>query len=99
MSSQKSRERDVLQDFIRVWCRGRKHAPETGELCQECRELETYALERLARCPFDPKPRCKDCRVHCYGDQYRQRIRDVMKYAGMHYVKRGRVDWLLKYFT
>lgn len=98
MNQQKNREQAVLQDFIRVWCRGQQHSPAHEELCDDCIELETYALEKLARCPFDPKPRCKDCEVHCYRDEYREKIRNVMKYAGMHYVKRGRVDWLVKYF-
>jgi len=28
----------------------------------------------------------------------RQRIKEVMKYSGKYYVKRGRLDWLVKYF-
>ena len=28
----------------------------------------------------------------------RKRVREIMKYSGMHFVKRGSVDWLVKYF-
>ena len=56
------------------------------------------ALDRLDRCPQDPKPKCKDCAVHCYKPEYRRRIRAVMKFSGLYFVKRGRVDWLWKYF-
>jgi len=66
--------------------------------CESCNELLEYALLRLEKCPFDPKPKCKDCKVHCYKDDYRQRIREVMKFSGIHFVKRGRLDWLFKYF-
>jgi hypothetical protein len=67
-------------------------------MCESCAELLEYALLRLEKCPFDPKPKCKDCKVHCYKDDYRQRIREVMKFSGIHFVKRGRLDWLFKYF-
>jgi len=46
-----------------------------------------------------PKPKCKDCPVHCYKIEYRRRIKEVMRFSGIYFVKRGRVDWLIKYFT
>lgn len=97
------RDLAVLTRFIEVYCQKRhqsyqKHAPAGGELCDECRDLLEYATDRLARCPMDPKPKCKDCPAHCYKPQYRQRIREVMKFSGIYFVKRGRVDWLIKYF-
>jgi hypothetical protein len=91
----KQRDREMLEAFVAVYCR-KQHARD--ELCDDCRDLLAYALERLAKCPFDPKPKCRDCAVHCYAPAYRARIREVMRTAGMHFVKRGRVDWLLKYF-
>ena len=91
------RELNTLRNFIGVYCR-KKHDTKKGSLCEECRDLLDYATERLHRCPMDPKPKCRDCPVHCYKDPYRQRIREVMKFSGMYYVKRGRLDWLFKYF-
>jgi hypothetical protein len=99
------RDLAVITRFIAVFCR-EKHAAERaaagigkGELCPECRDLLDYAAERLARCPMDPKPKCKDCPVHCYKSEYRERIKEVMRFSGIYFVKRGRVDWLIKYFT
>jgi hypothetical protein len=67
-------------------------------VCQSCRELLIYAEERLARCPYDPKPKCKHCPTHCYKPAMRVRIREVMKFSGMYHIRRGRVDWLIRYF-
>lgn len=93
----KEQEKIVLRKFIHVYCQ-KKHSPPKGQMCELCNELLEYALLRLEKCPFDPKPKCKDCKVHCYKDDYRQRIREVMKFSGIHFVKRGRLDWLFKYF-
>lgn len=90
-------QKAILTRFLAVYCR-EKHAIAGGGLCGECRDLLAYAQDRLARCPLEPKPRCKDCRVHCYKPEYRNRIRRVMKFSGLYFVKRGRLDWLVRYF-
>ncbi|NIV30593.1 MAG: nitrous oxide-stimulated promoter family protein [Anaerolineae bacterium] len=89
-------ERRVLKSFIRVFCRNHHGAGQ--ELCTDCADLQAYALKRLERCPYDPKPKCKKCPTHCYRPDYRMRIKEVMKYSGIYYVKRGRLDWLVRYF-
>ena len=90
------RERRVLRSFIEVYCRD--HHGKAGGLCAECADLQEYALKRLEHCPYDPKPKCKKCPTHCYKPEYRQRIREVMKFSGIYFVKRGRLDWLVRYF-
>lgn len=92
-------ERDlmILRAFIRVYCVRKHHSPR-GVLCADCSELLSYAQARLAACPYDPKPKCKHCPTHCYKPQMRARIRAVMRYSGIYFVKRGRLDWLVKYF-
>lgn len=87
----------VVRQFIEVYCR-QNHGRPGGELCPECDDLLQYALQRLARCPMDPKPKCKACPVHCYRPDYRKRIQQVMRFSGMYLIKRGRVDWLVRYF-
>lgn len=94
----KEKDKIVLQKFILVYCQ-KKHRPSGDQICESCRELLEYALSKLEKCPFNPKPKCKDCKVHCYKDDYRQRIREVMKFSGVHFVKRGRLDWLFRYFV
>lgn len=91
------RERIVLERFIEVYCRAH-HERADDRLCPECRDLLQYALKRLEKCPYDPKPKCKACPTHCYKPAYRSRIKEVMRFSGMHFVKRGRIDWLMRYF-
>ena len=92
-----ARELSVLRSFIRVYCRA-QHAAQPGGLCAGCADLLAYAAHKLERCPFDPKPRCKQCTAHCYNAVQRAKIRQVMRFSGMWFVKRGRLDWLLRYF-
>lgn len=87
----------LLTRFIQVYCEQR-HGTKGPRLCESCADLLAYSRQRLERCPYDPKPRCKDCPTHCYRPAYRERIREVMKFSGIYFVKRGRLDWLLKYF-
>jgi hypothetical protein len=74
------RERRTIVAMIGLYCRGH-HAAEG--LCPSCQRLQTYALERLAACPYqEAKPTCAHCPIHCYRPEERARIRDVMRYAG-----------------
>ena len=87
----------TLSRFIQVYCR-KKHNSKPEQLCASCQDLLDYATSRLKKCPYNPKPKCKDCPSHCYKDEYRSKIREVMKFSGIYFVKRGRLDWLIKYF-
>ncbi|MFH1998920.1 MAG: nitrous oxide-stimulated promoter family protein [Planctomycetota bacterium] len=40
----------------------------------------------------------KACDTHCYKPAYRAKIKEVMRYSGIHFIKRGRLDWLVRYF-
>lgn len=74
------RERRTVEAMVRIHCAGR-HGQ--GELCDDCRELLDYALERIDRCPWGAdKPACAHCAIHCYKVEPRARIRDVMRFAG-----------------
>jgi len=67
--------------MIAIYCHG-KHGSRQ-KLCAECAELEAYAAERVTRCVHGRnKPICAKCPVHCYKPVMRERIRDVMRYAG-----------------
>jgi len=82
-----SRERKTLEAMIRLRCRD-VHRPERGGLCGECRDLLRYAEGRLAKCPFgEEKPTCARCPVHCYRPEMRERIREVMRYAGPRMIR------------
>ncbi|MCA1928018.1 MAG: nitrous oxide-stimulated promoter family protein [Calditerrivibrio sp.] len=87
----------LLKSFIVAYCRV-KHGSDGKSLCHDCRALLEYALKRDEKCPLDPKPKCKDCKIHCYKPEMRDKIKDVMKFSGIYYIKRGRIDYLFHYF-
>jgi hypothetical protein len=96
----------VLHAFIAVYCRdhhlrhgAQMHCSADGkDYCADCYALLQYALTRNDYCPLDPKPACRQCQVHCYNVEQRNKIRQVMKFSGKYYIKRGRFDWLWHYF-
>lgn len=74
------KEKMIVSQMIQIYCK-RKHHHEG--LCEECQELNDYALKRLSHCQFgEEKPACAKCSVHCYRSDYRARIKDVMRFAG-----------------
>jgi hypothetical protein len=74
-------EQETILAMIRIYCRA--HHGDAVELCDECCELRDYALARLGKCPFGPdKPVCSKCPIHCYRPEMRDRVREVMRYAG-----------------
>ena len=85
-----------MEEFVHIYCRGKDKMPH-GELCADCQDLLSYAIQRLQRCPLDPKPACKHCEIHCYKPPYREKIRDVMRYSGKRLLLHGRLDLLWHY--
>ena len=78
----RQREKRVVREMIGVYCRGH-HGTKKGELCGTCAALAAYAEERSDKCPFmESKTFCSNCKVHCYKPDMRERIKDVMKWAG-----------------
>jgi len=76
-----AREQRTVETMIGMYCRG-VHGTKSG-MCPACSDLVEYARLRVQRCPLiADKPACNKCPVHCYSPEMRQRIRDVMRYAG-----------------
>jgi len=73
-------ETGTVVKMIEIYCQG-LHQTKQG-LCKECEELLLYAKERLQKCPHEIKPKCSDCKIHCYEVNKRNRIKEVMKYSG-----------------
>lgn len=73
-------EKMTVEKMIGIYCRN-KH--QKGDLlCKECSELRDYAHIRLTKCVFgDNKTTCSKCSIHCYKEEMRNRIKDVMRYA------------------
>ena len=78
----RDREFRTIVAMLRMYCRAH-HASHGGALCPECTELHDYAQRRLERCVFgEAKPTCANCTVHCYKAVMRERVRQVMVWAG-----------------
>ena len=73
-------EKQVIGLMIRLYCQKKEG---NKELCPECKALLEYADKRLEHCKFgERKTTCRLCPVHCYKPDMRQRMRDVMRWAG-----------------
>jgi len=80
------REVETLRAMMMIACRGRHGA--TGNLCRDCEDLLAYAKGRLDKCPYqEQKPSCGHCPIHCYKPLMRERIREVMRYAGPRMIR------------
>ncbi len=78
----RAREFKTIAAMLRMYCRAH-HGAQDAPLCHDCIELHDYARRRLERCVFGQgKPTCADCTVHCYKPSMRERVRQVMIWAG-----------------
>jgi hypothetical protein len=78
--ARRARELKTLETMLRMYCR---HHHGGEPLCAECAALAEYARRRLERCVFgDAKPTCANCLVHCYRADMRERVREMMRWAG-----------------
>ena len=103
MAGEVGKDTRVLEQFIQIYCDTKHSEAVKSEkdglnLCSECYETMDYSKLRRELCPLDPKPMCKNCEIHCYQPDQRQKIRDIMRHSGMYLIKRGRIDMLLHYF-
>lgn len=75
------REEETIRVMIGIYCHD-NHGTK-GSFCPDCVELISYAKARLAKCPFkQTKPTCAKCPVHCYKPVMRDKVKDIMRYAG-----------------
>jgi hypothetical protein len=73
-------EKATVEKMIRLYCR-KMH--KRKELCLGCTDLQEYAFARLNKCLFGQnKPVCSKCPVHCYKPDYKEIMREVMRFSG-----------------
>jgi hypothetical protein len=108
----KKRKNDIrlIGKFIEVYCAGKHGGVERDPLslpddlgehriCRECIAFLEYAATKRLNCPLEAeKPSCKHCRIHCYDVPRREKMREVMSYAGRKLMMRGRLDYVWHYF-
>jgi len=75
------RERKTIDKMINLYC-NINHGTQ-NILCADCQTLKDYAFQRLLNCPFhENKPVCANCSVHCYKQDMREKIKQVMRFSG-----------------
>lgn len=77
-----SREKKTIAKMIEVYCK-KNHGVCDDIQCSSCPELLAYAYKKIDLCRFgEKKPVCSKCKVHCYNDVMRNKVRAVMRYSG-----------------
>ena len=73
-------EQRVVEQMIRLYCKKKEG---NTSLCPDCAELLQYAIVRLEHCRFgDRKTTCRKCPVHCYRPIMKERMCEIMRWAG-----------------
>ena len=74
------REKKTVAAMIDIYCRYKEG---NYSLCDDCKLLLEYANRRLDHCKFgEGKSTCRKCPIHCYKPDMRERMRQVMRFAG-----------------
>jgi hypothetical protein len=75
------REKATIEKMIRIYCDD--HHTKKHVFCDDCFELNQYARRRIEKCKYGKKkPACKNCKTHCFQQNYREKIREVMIHSG-----------------
>lgn len=111
LTQRQIRDLKVLAEFISCYCDlkhkdARRKIVELPEvdthlsvsICEECVALLRHGVQKRIKCPLEPKPTCRKCHVHCYGGEYRAKIREIMGFSGRRMIMKGRLDYLWHYF-
>lgn len=81
MTKRINREKHTIRLMIEMYCNAHHHP--SGDLCDECSQLDIYTIKRTDACRFgDKKPACANCKVHCYKKDMREKVKLVMQYSG-----------------
>jgi hypothetical protein len=73
-------ESRTVEFMIRYYC-CKQH--KKAKICTDCQDLIKFTEEKLISCRYgEDKPACKNCKTHCYSKYYREKIIEVMRFAG-----------------
>lgn len=111
LTNKEKKDLKILALFTSVYCRDHHSAARSAlaglpkqlvsleryACCPSCQEFLVYAIERRLNCPLEERPVCKHCQIHCYHPEYREKVREIMRYSGKTLIKRGRLDLLWHY--
>ncbi len=110
ITRQQKKDIKLLGKFVEVYCSAKHRDVECSHItlpaglgertiCLECSSFLEYAITKRLNCPLEAeKPTCKHCRIHCYDGVRREKVREIMSYAGRRLMTRGRLDYIWHYF-
>lgn len=82
-------EQKTVTFMIQLYCRkmhkNHKATKSPEFLCDECKKLLNYVDLRVQKCPYTAKGTktfCSFCPTHCYKPEFREKIRQVMRFSG-----------------
>ena len=78
------RDRATLEAIGSIYCKahhGRAASEAGSTLCSECAQVVDYAMARTKKCPNNHEGNCKDCTIHCYAGEMRERVKAMMAYS------------------
>ena len=80
-----STDNKTILVMVAMYCRDHHHRK---EICADCKELLDYAIKKLQLCPLkEERTTCGTCHIHCYKPEMKNKIREVMRYAGLRMIK------------
>lgn len=73
-------EKKTVEKLIKIYCKHNHNS--INLLCSECNKLLNYSFNRLDNCKFGIKKSvCANCKIHCYKQDMRKRIIEIMRYS------------------
>lgn len=77
IEKKREKERKAMELILSVYEKG--HQEERDDI----EKLRQYSMERINKCPkMATKTYCSNCEIHCYRQEYRDKIKKVMRYSG-----------------
>lgn len=72
----------TLKALFPIYCR-KYHNSKKTKLCDSCKAELEYAIHKTEICPDkDQGKTCSECKVHCFESEHRERIKEIMRFAG-----------------
>jgi len=96
MEKRIERDERIVKLMIQKYC---VNFHNSDILCSECADLLNYSVKHLLECPFgEDKPVCSQCTIYCYSKSYKNKIKQVMRFAGPKMIYEHPKDTVLYFF-
>lgn len=80
MGKDLEKEKEVFKLMVEIYCKGHKHE---NSICLDCQLIVDYGIRRIDNCPFgEEKTFCSQCKIHCFQDEKRKKVKEIMRYSG-----------------